>query len=200
MHSHYTFLEVGKTAAEPHNKLCRLSINGNTSEHPNLVIGIGCLFFDLGNGKAERNSGWAGYKVFLDKELALWLVFDRLSIDPQAKDWYPFPCRLSHPTLQDSGDEQRVISSTSKERRFDIVYFLPFLHDLANAELKKASEKVQEKIPCGEMRVCQVERGEIDKLLETESAPQEVSVDNPNQLCEAILNAVGEGRMTMRKR
>ena len=176
LHPHYTLLELGETTRKPHNELCRLSIDGNTLEDPNLVIGVGRLFVNVGNGKAERTSKWTGYEVFVDKELALWMVFDRHSIDPRAADWYPFPCWLSHPTLQDSGDEQRV----PKERLFDIACFLPSLRDLADADFKTASEKVQEKIRCGEMRVCQVERSEIDKLLETELALQEVSVDIPN--------------------
>ncbi|MCJ1347446.1 hypothetical protein MMC31_005671 [Peltigera leucophlebia] len=49
------------------------------------------------------------------------------------------------------------------------------------------------------MRVCLVERSEIDKLLETELAPQEVLDDIPNQLHEAILNAVMDGRRTAQK-
>lgn len=180
LHPHYTLLELGKTARRPHNELCRLSMNGNTLEDPALVIGIGRLFVNVGNGKAGRTSKWTGYEVFVDKELALWMVFDRRSIDPRAADWYPFPCRLSHETLRDSDDEQRGMSYTSKERRFDIACFLPSLRDLANAEFKTSKEKVQEKIRCGDMRVCQVERSEIDKLLETGLAPQEVSVNIPS--------------------
>ena len=180
LHPHYTLLELGKNARRPHNELCRLSIDGNMLEDPNLGIGIGRLFVNVGNGRAGRTSKWTGYEVFVDKELALWMVFDRHSIDPRAAHWYPFPCRLSHPTLQDSDDEQRLNSCTSKERRFDIACFLPSLRDLANAEFKTASEKVQEKIRCGEMRVCQVERSEIDKLLETDLASQQVSVGIPN--------------------
>ena len=183
LHPHYTLLELGKTATKPHNELCRLSIDGNTLEDPNLVIGIGRLFVNVGNGRAGRTSKWTGYEVFVDKELALWMVFDRHSINPRAAVWYPIPSRLSHLALQDSGD-QRVMSYTSEVRRFDIAFdiacFLPSLRDLANADFKTASEKAQEKIRCGEMRVCKVERSEIDKLLETEVAPQEVSVDIPN--------------------
>lgn len=58
------------------------------------------------------------------------------------------------------------MSYTLKVRRFHIACFLPSLHDLANAGFKTFSEKVQEKIRCGEMRVCQVGRSEIHKLLE----------------------------------
>ena len=177
LQSHYTWIEVGKTATHPDNDLCRLPINGNTLEDPNLVIGIGRLFVNFRNAKAERTSKWTGYEVFVDKELALWMVFDRHSNNPRAEDWYPFPCRLSHTTLQDSSEEQRVMSYTSSERRFDIACFLPSLRDLANADFKTASEKVQEGNRCGDMRVCEVERKEIDKLLETELDLQEVSVD-----------------------
>ncbi|KAK0512969.1 hypothetical protein JMJ35_004986 [Cladonia borealis] len=174
LHPHYPWMEVGKTATEPHNDFCRLSIDGNRLEDPNLVIGIGRLFVNFVNAKAERTSKWTGYEVFLDKELALWMVFDRHSNNPRAEDWYLVPCRFSHTTLQDSSEEQRVMS---KERRFDIACFLPSLRDLANADFKTASEKVQEGNRCGDMRVCEVERKEIDKLLETESDLQEVSVD-----------------------
>lgn len=192
LHPHYTSLEVGKTATGPHNDLCRLSINGSTLEDPKLVIGIGRLFVNVSNAKAERTSKWTGYEVFVDNELALWMVFDRHSNDPLAEDWYPVPCRLSHPTLQDTNDEQRA-------RRFDVACFLTSLRDLANANFKTASEKVQEKSRRGEMRVCEVERSEIDKLLETELVLQEASVDNPARLREAILNAVGDGRRAPQK-
>ena len=171
LHPRYTLLELGKTATQPHDELCRLSIDDNMLEDPNLVIGIGRLFVNVSDGKAGRTSKWTGYEVFVDKELALWMVFDRHSIDPRAADWYPLSCRLSHPILQDSGDEQRVLSSASKAPRFDIACFLPSLRDLAGAEFKTASEKVQEKTRSGKMRVCQVERIEVDKLLETELAP-----------------------------
>ena len=171
LHPHYTLLELGKTARKPHNELCRLSINGNMLEDANLVVGIGRLFVIVGNGMDGRTSRWTGYEVFVDKELALWMVFDRHSIDPRAEDWYPFSCRLSHPALQDSGAEQRVINWRPKSLPFDIACFLPSLRDPANARFKTASEKVQETIQCGGMRVCQVERSELDKLLETELAP-----------------------------
>ena len=144
LHPHYTWLEVGKTATEPDNELCRLSINGDTLEDLNLVIGIGRLFVNFRNDKAERISKWTGYEVFVDKELALWMAFDRHANNPRAKDWYPVPCRLSHTNLENSGDEERIMSSTSKERQFDIACFLPSLRDLANAEFRTASEKVQQ--------------------------------------------------------
>ena len=153
LHPHYTLLEPGKTARKPYNELCRLSINGNTLEDANLVIGIGRLFVIVGNGRAGRTSRWTSYEVFVDKELALWMVFDRYPIDPQAEDWYPFSCRLSHPTLQDSGAEQRVINCRLKALHFDIACFLPSLRHPANAGFKTASEKVQETIQCGGMRV-----------------------------------------------
>ncbi|KAI4161634.1 MAG: hypothetical protein LQ342_004775 [Letrouitia transgressa] len=166
LHPRYTLLELGKTATQPHNELCRLSIDDNMLEDPNLVIGIGRLFVNVSNGKAGRTSKWTGYEVFVDKQLALWMVFDRRSINPRAADWYPLSCRLSRPIPQDSGNEQRVLSFTSKVPRFDIACFLPSLRDLADAEFSTASEKVQEKMRSGKMRVCQVERSEVDKLLE----------------------------------
>jgi hypothetical protein len=173
LHPCYTFLELGKTAKLPHNDLFHLSVNDNVLDVPNLVIGIGRLFVNVSNGEAGRTSKWTGYEVFVDQELALWMVFDRHSINPRAADWYPLPCRLSHSILQDSGDEQRVLSYASKERLFDIACFLPSLRDLADAEFKTASEKVQKTSQSGKMRVGQVERSEINKLLETELAPQE---------------------------
>lgn len=99
MHPHYTLLELSKTATKPHNELCHLSFDGDMLEYPKLVIGIGRLFANVGNGKAERTFKWTDYEVFVDKELALWMVFDKQSMDPRAADWYPFPCRHSHPTL-----------------------------------------------------------------------------------------------------
>lgn len=78
----------------------------------------------------------------------------------------------------------------SETRHFDIACFLPSLRDLADAEFKTASEKVREKFQSGKMRICEVEQSEIDKLLETELAPQENLDDIPKQLHEAILNAV----------
>lgn len=199
LHPHFTLLELGKTATQPHAEFFRLSIDGNTLEDPNLVIGIGRLFVNVSNGRAERTSKWTGYEVFVDKELALWMVFDRLSIDPRAADWYPLSCRLSYPILQDSDDKQRVLSYVSKVQHFDIACFLPSLRDLADAEFKTASEKVREKFQSGKMRVCEVEQSEIDKLLETESAPQKVLEDIRKQLHEAILNAVSDGRRTAQK-
>ena len=177
LHPHYTLFELGKTARRPHNELCRLSIDGNTLEDPNPVMGVGRLFVNIADSKGERTSKWTGYEVLVDKKLALWMVFDRHSLNPQAEGWYPLPCRLSHETLQDSGDGQRVVSYTSKERRFDMACFLPSLRDLVVAQFKTSKEKVEDKIRCGDMRVCQVERSEIDKLLETELAPQEVSIN-----------------------
>ena len=174
LHPCYTLLELGKTATQPQDEIFRLSIDDIVLEVPNLVIGIGRLFVNVSNGKAGRTSKWTGYEVFVDQELALWMVFDRHSIDPRAANWYPLPCRLSHSNLQDSGDEQRVLSYELKERLFDIACFLPSLRDLADAEFKTASEKVQKTSQSGKMRVGQVERSEIDKLLETELAPQEV--------------------------
>ena len=181
LHPHYTLLELDKTARGPHNELCRLSINGDTVEDPPFVIGIGRLFVNVGNGEAGHTSKWTGYEVFVDKQLALWMVFDRHSIDPRAADWYPYSCKLSHSTLQDSGDGQRVIRCTPEERRFDIAGFLPSLRDLANAEFTTASEKVQENIRCGEIRVCQMERSETVYLAELPRLPE---------LPEAILKAV----------
>lgn len=49
------------------------------------------------------------------------------------------------------------------------------------------------------MRICEVEQSEIDKLLETELAPQEDLDDIPKQLHEAILNAVRDSRKTAQK-
>jgi hypothetical protein len=211
LHPCYTFLELGKTAKLPHNDLFHLSVDDNVLDVPNLVIGIGRLFVNVSNGEAGRTSKWTGYEVFVDQELALWMVFDRHSINPRAADWYPLPCRLSHSILQDSGDEQRVLSYASKERLFDIACFLPSLRDLADAEFKTASEKVQKTSQSGKMRVGQVERSEINKLLETELAPQEAesiaiirkplpsaagTADSydlgeiPKKLCDAILDAV----------
>lgn len=149
----------------------------------NLVIDIDRLFVNVSHGKAGRISKWTGYEVFVDKELALWMMFDRHSIDPRAAGWYPLSCRLSDPILQDY-DKEQVLSYASKAPRFDIACFLPSLHDLADAEFKTASEKVQEKMRSGNMRICQVERIEIDKFLETELASQEileaVHFDGPN--------------------
>ena len=110
LHPHYTWMEVGKTATEPHNELCRFSINGNTLEDPNLGIGIGRLFVNFRNAKSGRTSKWTGCEVFVDRKLALWMVFDRHSNIPQAENWYPVSCRLSHMILQDSGDEERLVS------------------------------------------------------------------------------------------
>ena len=106
----------------------------------------------------------------MDQELALWMVFDRRSIDPRAAGWYPLPCRLLRPFLKDAGAERRNLSYVSKEPPFDIACFLPSLRDLAEAEFETASEKIQEKPRSGEVRVCQVERSEVEKLLETKSA------------------------------
>ena len=175
LHPHYTLLELDKTARRPHTELCRLSINGDRIENPPFVIGIGRLFVNVGNGEAGRTSKWTGYEVFVDKQLALWMVFDRHSIDPRAADWYPYSCRLSHSTLQDSDEGPRVIRCAPEERRFDIGCFLPCLRDLANAKFTTASEKVQEYKWCGEIRVCQMERSETVYLIE---------------LPEAMLNAV----------
>jgi hypothetical protein len=135
LHPCYTFLDLDKTARQPHDELFRLSIDNNMLEVPNLVTGIGRLFVNVSNGKAGRTSKWTGYEVFVDQKLALWMVFDRHSINPLAADWYPFPCRPSHPILQDSGDEQRDLRYASKKRLFDIACFLPSLRDLANAEI-----------------------------------------------------------------
>lgn len=190
LHPHHTMLERGKTVTKPHYELLSLSIDGNTLEDPNLVIGIGRLFVNASHGKAERTSKWTGYEVFVDKELALWMVFDRLSIDPRASDWYPISCRLSHPILQDSDDY------ASKARRFDIACFLPSLRDLADAEFKTASEKVQEKFRSGKIRICQVDRSDVDKLLGTKVAPQEVLDDSLKQLHPAILDAISDDRRT----
>ena len=177
LHPHYAWMEDRKTATEPDNELCRLSINSNTLKDPNLVIGLGRLFASFRNAKAARTCKRTGYEVSVNKELASWMVFDRHSNNLRAEDWYPIPCRLSHTTLQDYSEEQRVMSYISKERRFDIACFLPSLRDLSNADFKTASEKVQEGNRCGDMRVCEVERKEIDKLLETDLALQGVSVD-----------------------
>lgn len=184
LHPRYTLLELGNTAMRPHEELCRLSINDKMLEDPNLVIGIGRLFINVSDGKAGRTSKWTGYEVFVDKELALWMVFDRHSINPRAADWYPVSCRL-----QDFGDE-RFLSHTLKAPPFDIACFLPSLRDLADAKFKTASEKVQEKTRLGKIRVYQVERNEIDKLLKTELAPQEVLDDSSKKLHGAILGAV----------
>jgi hypothetical protein len=71
LHPHYTSLELGRTARRPHNELCRLSIDGNTLEDPDLIIGIGRLFVNIGDGRGGRISKWTGYEVFVDEMLAL---------------------------------------------------------------------------------------------------------------------------------
>lgn len=171
LHPHYTHLKLGKAAKWPHDELCQLSIDDNLLQDPDLVIGIGRLFVNVSNGKAGRTSKWTGYEVFVDKKLALWMVFDIYSLDPGASDWYPQSCRLSHSILHDSGDEQGVISDTSKARCVDIARFLPFLHDLADAEFKSAYEEVQgtsRTFRSGEVKVNHIEKKEVDKFFETE--------------------------------
>ena len=52
LHPHYTSLELGKTATQPHDELCCLSIDDKMLEDPNLVMGVGRLFVNASNGKA----------------------------------------------------------------------------------------------------------------------------------------------------
>ena len=176
LHPCYTFLELGKTAKLPHNDLFHLSVDDNVLDVPNLVIGIGRLFVNVSNGEAGRTSKWTGYEVFVDQQLALWMVFNRHSINPRAADWYPLPCRLSLSIPRDYGEEQQVLSSALKEPRFDIACFLLSLRDLADAKFETALQQVQFQSRLGKMKVDQVERSEIIRLLEKESAPQQAEL------------------------
>ena len=164
LHPCYTFLELRKEATRPHNELLRLYINNNMLEAPDLVIGIGRLFVNYRIGEAGRTSKWTGYEVFVDRELALWMVFDTQSLNPRAADWYPLPCRLSHSIPADSDDAQRALSYVSKERRLDIACFLPSLRDLADAKFKTAGEMVRKTRKSGKMTVGEVEQSEAESF------------------------------------
>lgn len=80
LHPHYTTLELRNAVLQPHPEIFRLSIDGTTLKDPNLVCGIGRLFVNSDNAETGRTSRWTGYEVFVDNNLALWMVFDRSSI------------------------------------------------------------------------------------------------------------------------
>jgi hypothetical protein len=191
LHPCYTFLEVRKTATQPHSELLRLYIDDNVLEAPDLIIGIGRLFVNYRAGEAGRTSKWTGYEVFVDRRLALWMVFDTQSLNPRAVDWYPLPCKLSHSISADSDDAQRALSYVSKERRLDIACFLPSLRNLVDANFKTAGEMVQKTRKSGKMTVGEVEQSEAEKLLQ-----KEVTLNNgdeiPDDLRQAILDAVDD--------
>jgi hypothetical protein len=168
-------LELGQSATQPHAELFRLSIDDETLEDPNIVMGIGRLFVNVSKSQIERISKWTGYEVFVDKELALWMVFDRKSTEQYTGGWYPLQCRLSQSISQDTGDEQP--SRVLERAIFDIACFLPSLRDITVAQFNSASKKVQETCRQGKIKVDQLDRRETDKRLETELMAQQAILD-----------------------
>jgi hypothetical protein len=172
LHPSYTELEGGQTVPMAHCDLFRLSINAKKwedpeqLEDPNIVMGIGRLFVNVSKSQTERISKWTGYEVFVDKELALWMVFDRELTEQYTGGWYPLQCRLSQSISQDTGDEQH--SGMLENPIFDIACFLPSLRDITVTEFASASKKVQETCRRGKITVDQVDGDETEKLLETE--------------------------------
>jgi hypothetical protein len=167
LHPHYTLLEFGKTATQPDDNILQISIDSTTNQHPIHAIGVGRLFVNANNGKGQRFSKWTGYEVFVDWDLALWMVFDRRSLNPRAEGWYPESCPLSHPNLQQSSDE-------SKEQLFDIACFFPSLCDLKDAKFNTASERVQRRLSGKSIEY--VERRVVAKLVKGKFLPQEVEL------------------------
>ena len=127
LHPRFSSLELRKNSTRPQDGLRRLSLDDSMLEDPDLIIGIGRLFVNTGHPKLGRTSKWTGYEVFVDKELALWMVFDRRSIDPtidsRAKCWYPISCGLSSLDHQDSGEKGRQHSNTSTRHTLTLPAF-----------------------------------------------------------------------------
>ncbi len=136
-----------------------------------MVMGIGRPFVNIGKSQNKRISKWTGYEVFVDKELALWMVFDRKSTEQYTCGWYPLQCRLSQSISQDTRDEQH--SCVLEKAIFDIACFLPSLRSIAVDEFNTASKKVQETRRQGKIKVDQLDRREADNRLFFTSLPRE---------------------------
>jgi len=208
LHPGRTWLDVDTAAAQPHKELFCLMKDDETLPAPITVIGIGRLFINTSADTGKRTSKWTGYEVFVDQELALWIVFDRKSHYPPAADWYPVPIRLGH------DDEPQV-------GPFDIARLLPSLHDLANASFKGARDTVQQTMDSGKMKLGLIAQKDVERLLsqtildsqvvETSDTLQQLPLSDPpamdspelhanyDALSHELLIAVRDGAKTAQK-
>ncbi|OAL29577.1 hypothetical protein AYO22_01991 [Fonsecaea multimorphosa] len=116
-------LNFERDAVQPDDNIFQISFDdASQTTNQGLIhaIGIGRLFVNVSDAEDQRISKWTGYEVFVDWDLALWMVFDPHSLNPRAKGWYPEYCTLAHPSLKISSKKVQLPSDESKTHLFDI--------------------------------------------------------------------------------
>ena len=103
----YSWLNPGKTAEELDLNFYHLPCTKpDELQKPYLFTPLGRLFVNMRvdnhlrkrcKSNLSRLTRWTGYEVFVRNDLALWIVFDKNSLDSDAKPWYPVSCSITKP-------------------------------------------------------------------------------------------------------
>ena len=172
----YSGLNPGKTAEEPDLNFYHLPCTKpDELQKPYLFMPLGRLFVNMPvdnhlrkrcKSNLSRLTRWTGYEVFLRNDLSLWIVFDKKSLNSDAKPWYPVSCSITKP--------------------FEcIACLLPSLSELERATYENAKKSIENTCQAGVMYIDEVEKSEVkeserdqaeipsqDALLQTDNGKQ----------------------------
>jgi hypothetical protein len=159
-------LVSGIRAKDPDVDFYRLScVENNELEKQCLFLPLSGLYVNAENGnrfneqiksRGPRVTRWTGYEVWVSDDLALWIVFDGGSLASEDKAWYPVSCSLTEFIKPPSG----------------FARLLPSLTELEHATFEDAKSLVVGTYLPGEMRLEQVEKGEVkERERDQTSAP-----------------------------
>lgn len=163
LHFSYSWLNPGKTAEEPDLDFYHLPYTKpDELQKPYLFVPLGRLFVNMRadnhlrkrcKSNLSRLTRWTGYEVFVRNDLALWIVFDKNSLDRDAKPWYPVSCSITKPFES-------------------IACLLPSLSELERATYENAKRSIENTYQAGEMYIDEVEKS---KVKESERDQAEIS-------------------------
>ncbi|KAI1178682.1 hypothetical protein F4777DRAFT_537550 [Nemania sp. FL0916] len=160
LHTTYTSLSVDQLAENPNQQGFGLTIDGkrvelNKSIFPSFVIDLGRLFVNFPrDGDGERVSKWTGYEVFVDFDLALWIVFDTQAIGHPGKDYH---------LLNPKGLSQLYDESVDKMPQFGVAKLCKSLRNVKSHCLD-SHEIITNPNPQGIVNIDRIERSDIAKI------------------------------------
>ncbi|KAI1109578.1 hypothetical protein F5Y14DRAFT_21831 [Nemania sp. NC0429] len=161
LHPFFTNLTLGNTARNPHPDVFCLSVDGNrnSSNKPDLIMGIGKLFVNINEEHREKPvSKWTEYEVFVDFNLGLWMIFDDKATLHDYNGWCKLDSELANPQGKNLEDRKPIFTyakfSTSL-REVESAFFADALALVQDTKIKLLKPA----------RVSQAENQEINDIL-----------------------------------